>query len=431
MFLTPQDALPLPPRPNLDHYKKRAKDLLKASESPDPGAIREWAKRWIDDLVRLCEAASESPVIGLRGGAGVDALEKFARQRLVEDGTLATAQFVVARAHGFESWAELSKHLADIGQSHSSIGRFEQGADALVAGGAVTLRTLLRDDADLVRARSTRRHRATLLHYVGANGVENYRQRTPQNIVAITEILLRAGADVNAVADIYGGSTTLGLVATSGHPERAGVQNALMQVLLNHGAVVDSPEASALLVNVCLANGRIKAAEFLAGRGARLDLEGAAGLGHLDLVEAFFDDASSAGEQKERGLLWACEYGRNAVVKFLLGRGVSLQSRGNTGQTALHWAVIGGHLETIQLLLDRGALIEAENSYGAGVLGQAIWSALHGDAGTDYFSVIEALLGAGAKIREGTLAWIEKQEAVSASAKLQVAAILKGHGAGS
>lgn len=30
MFPNPQDALPLPPRPNLEQYKKQAKDLIKA-----------------------------------------------------------------------------------------------------------------------------------------------------------------------------------------------------------------------------------------------------------------------------------------------------------------------------------------------------------------------------------------------------------------
>jgi ankyrin repeat protein len=431
MFPNPQDALPLPPRPSLDQYKKRAKVLLKASESSDPGAIREWVKRWIDDLMRLCEAASESSNSGLRSGDSVDALEKFARERLAEQGTLASAQFVVARAHGFESWTGLARHVADIGQSHSPIGRFEQAADAVIAGDAEMLRRLLREDAGLIHARSTRRHRATLLHYVAANGVENYRQGTPGNIVAIAEILLRAGADVNAVADIYGGSTTLGLVATSGYPERAGVQNALLQALLDHGTVVDSPAASALLVNICLANGRIKAAEFLANRGARLDMEGAAGLGRVDLVETLFDDADSAasGEQKERALLWACEYGRNEVVEFLVGRGVSVQSEGGSGQTALHWAVIGGQVETIRLLLGRGASLEAENSYGAGALGQAIWSALHGGAAVDYLAAMSVLLKAGAKIREGTLAWIGQQEVASPSARLRVEEILKEHGA--
>src|SRR5260221_10354390 len=37
---------------------------------------------------------------------------------------------------------------------------------------------LLGEDPDLVRERSTFLHHASLLHYVGANGVENYRQKT-------------------------------------------------------------------------------------------------------------------------------------------------------------------------------------------------------------------------------------------------------------
>jgi hypothetical protein len=70
--------------------------------------------------------------------------------------------------------------------------------------------------------RSMREHGAGLLHYVSANEVEGYRQRTPRNIVEISELLLKAGADVRAAANVYGrGSTTLGLTATSLHPERA------------------------------------------------------------------------------------------------------------------------------------------------------------------------------------------------------------------
>ena len=103
--------------------------------------------------------------------------------------------------------------------------------DAIVAGDVATLERLLRQNPDLIRARSARKHRATLLHYVGANGVESWRQKTPANAVPVTEILLKAGADVDSVADMYGGSTTLGLVATSIHPLRAGVQDALMEML--------------------------------------------------------------------------------------------------------------------------------------------------------------------------------------------------------
>ena len=119
-----------------------------------------------------------------------------------------------------------------------AVSRFEAAADAIVSGDVATLKRLLREDPKLIRAISTREHGATLLHYVSANGVEGYRQKTPKNIVAIAEMLLNAGAEIDATANVYGGGcTTLGLAATSIHPERAGVQEALLQTLLDHGAL--------------------------------------------------------------------------------------------------------------------------------------------------------------------------------------------------
>src|ERR1044072_3498701 len=118
--------------------------------------------------------------------------------------------------------------------------RIEAAADAIVAGDIKTLKRLLETDPALVRVRSQHEHRATLLHYVSANGVEGYRQRTPRNIVKITKLLIDAGAEVDAEADVYGGgATALGLAATSVHPYRAGVQNELIQILLDHVAEID------------------------------------------------------------------------------------------------------------------------------------------------------------------------------------------------
>ncbi len=144
---------------------------------------------------------------------------------------------------------------------------FEQAVSALIHGESRQLAQLLREHPDLVHARSEREHRSTLLHYVSANGVENENQRTPPNIVEIATLLLDAGADVNAESEAYGGkSTTLMLTATSVHPEQAGVQIALMQLLLNRGATLQPH-----IVRSCLHNGRGQAAEFLASsrRAAR------------------------------------------------------------------------------------------------------------------------------------------------------------------
>ena len=282
----------------------------------------------------------------------------------------------------------------------ASESRFEAAADAIVSGDIGTLERLLREEPGLIHARSQREHRATLLHYVSANGVEGYRQKTPQNIVEITQILLRAGAEIDATATVYGGGcTTLGLAATSVHPERAGVQEALLQTLLDHGAYIDRPSAAGngqSIVTGCLANGRPKAAEFLASRGARLDLVAAAGLGRIDLVETLYPQATS--EQVRDAFLWACEYGRNSVVEFLFANGADLAAHRHDGQTALHWAVIGGQLETVKLLLRHKAPLEVQNSYGGTVLGQALWSAAHGGDPELYVAILQALVEAGAKV---------------------------------
>src|ERR1035441_8213469 len=212
MFPTPQDALPLPPRPNLDQYKKRAKDLLRASQSTDQAAIRTWAASWIDLLVRLSDLTL-TPQLPVRIDHWTDQLETFAREKLSESNTLTAAQFVIARAQGFESWPKLAKHIEAVAGGNSDVNNFERAA-AIVSGDIATLERLLHDHPDLIRAHSSRRHQATLLHYVSANGIEGYRQKTPNNIVQIADLLLRAGADLNAVANVYGGSTTLALVGT-------------------------------------------------------------------------------------------------------------------------------------------------------------------------------------------------------------------------
>lgn len=401
MYPNPQDALPFPPSPNLEQYKKLAKELVKASQSANADAVLAWADAWINNLLRLQDpvVARQMPV---RVDQWINALTDFARQRLSKTYSLTEAQFVIARAQGFESWPRLAKHIEALTSPDSAVSHFEAAAVAIVTGDARRLSQLLRDDPELIRARSSREHRATLLHYVSANGVESYRQRTPKNAVEIAGILLNAGAQIDAEADVYGGGcTTLGLVATSVHPHRAGVQNELMQLLLDHGAGIEPSQAEAI-VNSCLANGQPEAAEFLADHGARLDLVGAAGIGRLDAVKSFFNDdgilkPSPPREQMVRALAYACGYGRKHVVEFLLDKDVDLSTGSNMGHTSLHWAVMGGHLEIVNLLLARKAPLEVKNAFGGTVLGQALWSVVN-EPRPDHAAIIEGLIAAGAKV---------------------------------
>lgn len=440
MFPNPQAALPLPPRPNVNQYKKIAKDLVRACKSGDPGAIRDWAAKWIEALVGLAHLTL-TPQLPVRIEAWVDQVEEFAHRKLSNPDssaarcTLAGAQFVIARSHGFESWPKFARHLEDLARGNSAASQFELAVDAIIAGALGTLRRLLKENPGLICARSAREHRATLLHYVSANGVEGYRQKTPKNVVQIAGVLVQAGAEIDATANVYGDRwTTLGLTATSIHPLRAGVQNALLEILLDHGAAVDSAPRRRPLVTDCLANGCPGAAEFLASRGARLDIEGGAGIGQLDVVKSFYNQDGSLKptvntEQMQRGFLWACEFGRSDVVEFLLENGADLRGQANTGETGLHWAVIGGHLPTIKLLLARGAPLEELNAHGGTVLGQALWLFINGDPSTDYVPIFDTLLAAGARIDAGSLAWLEKQKGRPAAAKTRIAQVLCRYGA--
>ena len=98
---------------------------------------------------------------------------------------------ILVRAHEFESWDQFAA-FAHTMKNDSAIARFEQAVDAIVAGDGGRLERLLLEDPDLVRRRSLRKHHSTLLHYIGANGVEMFRQRTPQNVVQVAEILIHA-----------------------------------------------------------------------------------------------------------------------------------------------------------------------------------------------------------------------------------------------
>jgi hypothetical protein len=65
-------------------------------------------------------------------------------------------------------------------------------------------------------------HEPTLLHY-NANGVEEYRQKTPNNVVEVAKVLLDAVAEPDALAAMYGGqratmSMLVSMLSSGGGP---------------------------------------------------------------------------------------------------------------------------------------------------------------------------------------------------------------------
>jgi ankyrin repeat protein len=78
-------ARDLPARPNLEQYKKQAKELRDAYRSGDAHAARR-----VQDHVRAVDAADTRKIKALG---------------------LTDAQFVIAREHGFDSWPKFAKHI--------------------------------------------------------------------------------------------------------------------------------------------------------------------------------------------------------------------------------------------------------------------------------------------------------------------------------
>lgn len=399
--------LSLPPRPILEQYRKLARDLQHACKSADSAAVLHSAIRSQETITRLQgreitpqlrdEIEMEAQRIGKRW-------QEFTKSNThARRGTLAGAQLFVARAHGFASWPRFARHVWELERESSPVSNFERAADAIVSGDLEKLRSLLSENPELVRMKSTREHRSTLLHYVSANGLEGFRQKTPGNIVEITRLLLDAGADVNAESDAYGGrSTTLGLTATSCHPENAGVQIPLLELLIERGAAIDAPDGGSTVVN-CLKNGRGQAAEYLASRGGRLNLEGAAGTGRLDLLQTWLNPDGSVKppateKQMVDGFGWACEFGHTAVVKLLLGMGLKVNAPSPGAETGLHWAAFGAHGDIVKLLLEHGAPVDVvDKRFQSRPLDWALHGWFTSSGQKQYPEVVALLVAAGAR----------------------------------
>jgi hypothetical protein len=399
------DAKELPSRPNLHQYKKLAKELVKIYQSGNPGTLR-----WEGVMVTLTREQM------LRRHPRMAKLSEAERQSARF--RLADAQFIIAREYGFKSWTKFAQHIEALSLERSAVSIFEAAADAVISGDLETLQSLLGDRPELVQERSTRLHRATLLHYLSANGVEDYRQKSPKNAVKVAKILLKAGAYVDALAETYGGGaaqTTLCLLVSSIHPAEAAVQAPLVETLLDFGAAINGLENDGLPLMTALDFGYLEAAEALVRRGARVDnIVNAAALGQLEKVKSFLNEDGSLianlpalrnsfggiigiEAQREEALICAGMFGQTRVVDFLLGIGIDPCAASGDGQTAFHLAAHGGHLETVKLLLARKTPLEIRNMYGGTILGQTVWSALN-EPKADHLAIIELLLGAGAKL---------------------------------
>lgn len=407
------DTLPLPARPDLADYAKRAEDLVGAVQSEHTNSVQEFCSDWLEEIVRVSGSGLTDFVRGSWERAKGE-VEKGAREtseKAKEGGArfeLADAQALVAHAHSFGGWDAFARFVDEDTRQTPEGAEFEVAADAVVDGNIARLESLLRGNPALAHARSARIHHATLLYYLAANGIEDFRQRSPANAPEIARLLLDAGAEVDALCGPGNSDDTpmLALV-TSVHPHDMGVATDLIENFVEAGSKVDGLNGDGAPVRLALKFGYPKSAAALVRLGAEVKTAAmAAGLGRLDLTKEFVEKRGVSEADLAAAFEDACRFGRTDIAKYLLANGVDVDGQGTWNMTGLMWAASQGHLDTMALILDRGPSLELRNEFGGTAMGTTLHFAINSPTpGVDYPAVIDRLLNAGLEFegsRKGT-----------------------------
>jgi ankyrin repeat protein len=433
-------STPLPAAPSMEQLRKQAKQLVRERrESTEPLRLSEaqlalareygfpsWArlKAYVDRVTAggpgLAHAFVdeigyyEDRAEGLRSvvASGLESGIAIVRAHLpalahASDAELrafspADARLVLAREHGFASWAAFRRHVGDLAKSGEP---FRLAFRAVQEHDAEALGVLLDRYPGLVRARGTNGNDVLGL---AASAVCGRRDRT------IVRELLARGADPSSANDR--GWTAL-------HQAGYGNDCELARLLLDAGARCDlyahgeggTPLATALFW------GHREAGDLLAEHAVvPLNLRVAAGLGRLDLIRSLVGEdgtlseaaaaarafyrphtgfpiwhpAADPQEVLDEALVWAAKSDRVDALGLLVELGADVDADPYRG-TALTWAAANGHVAAIARLIELGAGVDRTGTFGGPDHGRGV-TALHLAAQSGQKAAVEALLAAGA-----------------------------------
>jgi hypothetical protein len=359
---------PLPERPNLEHLKKQAKDLLRLYHRHDPDAFHR--------LRTSLPAAKDKDD---------DALT-------VPTLRLHDAQSCVAREYGFASWGELRTYL-ERGRTDDpshllhrwlvfvyghrderprpavAVRMLEEkpelvASDSILAcavGNVAALQNAVAHDRNWVNRTPSLtcpecgtplgRPPLVAVTHSSLGRLERFRDR----LRSCTRLLLEAGADANQTwseDDYHSQSALYGAAGKNHDPE-------FTAMLLSAGANPDDGESLYHSVEAR----DLKCTRLLLGAGAKVD--GTNALHHqldtenlegFNLLLSHTKDPNDASSSLGAPLLWAIRRGRSrAHVEALLDAGANPHARNTDGVSAYRLALQNGLVDVADALLQAGA----------------------------------------------------------------------------
>ena len=152
------------------------------------------------------------------------------------------------------------------------------------------------------------------------------RNRTDEGVLATMDLLIKAGANVNAKANLGQAATALMGAAFNGNVE-------LTRLLLAGGAAVDAVSADR--------SGTVKNGAVLFGNVTAVHL--ATSSGNVDVLKMLLDAGAAVDPRDVRGmtaLMWAVGTDRSEprIVRMLLDRGADPLAQSGIGESTLDWA---------------------------------------------------------------------------------------------